>query len=268
VQLDAADEFRQAAMSLAVPPLVPEACGVDDAVAAYPTLGVPLAEDVGGQVLSWNPRTVPHLLISGDHGSGKTVTLQNLGAQLARAHWAVHIAGREREYHGFRDWPNVRCVATRTDDQAALIDHLSELLWQRRWSVSVADTGREFAPAVLLVDSVPELPDYITAERPERGQQVKRELATLLQLGREFRIHVAIAGTRPGLPDQRLSGATLWGADIAFNAVELPLIPNPYRDSDFQSRRDLADLRPARSSYPPADLASRSSKDDTDESEQ
>jgi DNA translocase FtsK/SpoIIIE-like protein len=256
VQLDAADEFRQDAMSLVVPPMVPEAYGVDEAVAAYPTLRVPLAEDVGGQVLSWNPRSVPHLLISGDHGSGKTVTLQNLGAQLARAHWAVHIAGGEREYHGFRDWPNVRCVATHTDDQVALIDHLvSELLAQRQWSVRVADAGREFAPAVLLVDSVPALTENIAAEQPERKQRAIDGLNTLLIIGREFRVHVVIAGTRHGLPGQKLSDATLWGAAIAFNAVELPLILNPYRDRDFHSRRDLAVLRPARSSYPPADLA-------------
>jgi hypothetical protein len=249
-------------MSLVAPPVVPEACGVDAAVAAYPTLRVPLAEDVGGQVLSWNPSSVPHLLVSGAHDCGKTVTLQNLGAQLARAHWAVYIAAcSEQAYHWCRDWPNVRCVATRTDDQVALIDCVSELLWQRKSSMR----GGEFAPAVLLVDSVPELIDTAAAaDQPERGQQVMRGISALLRLGRVFRIHVVIAGTRCGLTGQVLSGASLWGSDIALNAVEFPLSLSPYRDGGFAGQRDVEVLRPARSSYPPADLAPRPPKDDMD----
>lgn len=232
-------EDSPGATSLLAPPLVDEVGGVDAAAAAYPTMRVALAEDAGAQLICWHPPTQPHLLISGGYRVGKTVTLQNLAAQLARAHWAVYLAAcQEREYQQFRDWPNVRCVATSADDHIAVIDHLCELLRQRQWC---AGAGAEFAPVVFLIDSVPELIDDIIVEKPPRRQRISDGIKHLLRLGRSWRIHVVIAGTRRDL-------------DYAFDTVEIPLRLSPYRDDIVQSQRDLARLRPARSSYPPAEF--------------
>lgn len=142
-----------------------------------------------------------------------TSTIHTFITQAARAHWAVNIVDRKNiEYRGFRDWPNVQCVATRIEDQIALI-HRIWLLMKERYEAGEAGTARteDFTPLILVLDEFTELIKDIAAwyikmrsSRPAtetRGWPkelpIEEEVGSLLRLGRTARIHVIIGMQRP-----------------------------------------------------------------------
>lgn len=156
-----------------------------------------------------------HLYLAGTSmiPTHNTSTIHTFITQAARAHWAVNIVDRKNiEYRGFRDWPNVQCVATRIEDQIALI-HRIWLLMKERYEAGEAGTARteDFTPLMLVLDEFTELIKDIAAwyvklrsSRPAaetRGWPkelpIEEQVGSLLRLGRTARIHVIIGMQRP-----------------------------------------------------------------------
>ncbi|MCA2338803.1 hypothetical protein [Mycobacterium avium] len=159
-----------------------------------------------------------------------------------RAHWAVHIIAASHDDSGYRelrDWPNVRCVATRPAEQIALITGLQELLQQRLCSAGAASSHRD-APVVLFVDTWHQLLAAIMSSGYHRS--VVDALAALLRLGRAARIHVVMAGA-----SRERHAASGWISDIVYLANELRLRQSPYRDGLMPIDPML---RPTQWSYP------------------
>lgn len=212
-----------------------------EAIAKYPSATFAIAEDSRGQVASWQPATQPHQLITGcscGPESATTAAIQTLAAQCARAHWAVHITASHDDpgYRQLRNWPNVRCVATRPAEQTALLTHLEDVLRHRQLNGGV----HRDAPLVLFIDGWHELANP-SPENRGRHDPATTALAMLLRLGRSMRIHVVMA-QNPG---------PVIDIDIRFNfGSELHLHTNPYLPEHAQIGRRLAALRPTRPSYP------------------
>lgn len=206
-------ELRPRLPRLLWPRIYPEAAGVAGAVADYKNIRIVYAYDEDRQSISWQPRKVPHRLMIGPTGSGKTSAIHTFITQIARAHWAVNIVDRKNiEYRGFRDWPNVQCVATRIEDQIALIHHIW-LLMKQRYEAGESGAARteDFTPVLLVLDEFTELVKDIASwyvklrsSRPSSETKgwpkelpTEEEVGSLLRLGRTARIHVIIGMQRP-----------------------------------------------------------------------
>ncbi len=242
-------DVDQIAVALAQPPRIEETDGSHSAIADWKITRVQIAEDSSGRPVFWRPAGGSLLLVVGRAASGKTMTLQNIATQLAREHWAVHIAARRAaEYQDFKHWPNVCGVATGTREHAALIHHLSTLMRIRQNS-----GDQRCAPVVLVIDSLPEVIGALAgADSPAVA-----EIEQLLRLGRALKIHV-VAGA-----DMTVVGALACTKASSMSHYFLDRLllaeaPNSARLAD----RNLGELRPSRSSYPEIDLNELTSHSD------
>ncbi|EIU51611.1 MULTISPECIES: hypothetical protein [Mycobacteriaceae] len=247
-------------LPLSRPPWTPEAAGVEDAIAAYPTTQFAVAEDPWGKVAWWRPTSEPpHQLITcGRCGpqSATTAAVQTLAAQCAWAHWAVHIVAAgdvDSGYWELREWPNVRCVATSLGEMITAITGLQELLRQRldHAYAGVGQADRN-APVVLLIDYWHQLLASARFTKSEHHKLVANALGQLIRLGRVVRIHVVLAGSSS-------VGPPFWWPGTDCDISELQLC-SPYVDGFTPIYRRLGSLRPTRSSYPLLDLDTRHSR--------
>lgn len=205
--------LRPTLPKLVWPRVYPETAGKAAALAAYRSCKFVYAYDEDRKPISWEPRKVPHRLIIGPTGSGKTSTIHTFITQASPAHWAISIADRKNvEYKGFRDWPNVQMVATRIEDQIALIHYAWVLMKQRYESVeSGAARIEDFPPVLLVLDEFTELVKDIASwyiklrgSRPAAETKgwpkelpIEEEVGSILRLGRTARIHIIIGMQRP-----------------------------------------------------------------------
>lgn len=206
-------QLRPTLPKLVWPRVYPETAGNAAALAAYRSCKFVYAYDEDRKPISWEPRKVPHRLIIGPTGSGKTSTIHTFITQASRAHWAISIADRKNvEYKGFRDWPNVQMVATRIEDQIALIHYAWVLMKQRYESVETgAARIEDFPPVLLVLDEFTELVKdiaawYIKLRGSRKPSEIKgwpkelpieEEVGSILRLGRTARIHIIIGMQRP-----------------------------------------------------------------------
>ncbi|MGV7383179.1 FtsK/SpoIIIE domain-containing protein, partial [Mycobacterium kansasii] len=66
------------------PPVQPPVSTVEQACATYDHAAIPLAVDEEGNVIEWNLKVNPHMLLMGPTGTGKTATIHNAIVQAAR----------------------------------------------------------------------------------------------------------------------------------------------------------------------------------------
>lgn len=204
-------EERPTLPKLLWPRIYPELTSLKEATTKYRNTLIYFAENEDRQPITWHPRKVPHRLIIGPTGSGKTSSIHTFITQTARSQWAVNIVDRKNiEYRGFRDWPNVQCVATRIEDQIALI-HSTWVLMKQRYEASETGAARteDFPPVLLVLDEYTELVKDIatwyaklvsTTEDTKKWPKflpTEEEVGSILRLGRTARIHVLIGMQRP-----------------------------------------------------------------------
>lgn len=205
-------ELRPTLPKMLWPRVYPEPATLQEAIDNYPTTRFYFAEDEDRQPISWHPPVIPHRLIIGPTGSGKTSSIHTFITQAAVAHWAVNICDRKNvEFRGFRDWPNVQCVATRIEDQIALIHRMWMIMKERYALTETGDSNMEdFVPILLVLDELTELlkdiDSYYTKLKqrfPKESKNWPKELPTeeeigsIIRLGRTARIHMIIGMQRP-----------------------------------------------------------------------
>lgn len=205
-------ELRPTLPKLLFPRIYGEPATLQEAIANYPDTRFFYAEDEDRQPISWWPKKVPHRLIIGPTGSGKTSSIHTFITQAARCHWQVFVCDRKNvEFRGFRDWPNVACVATRIEDQIALIHRVWMIMKERYALGESGDANTEdFVPIMLVLDELTELLKDIDSYYSKLKQRfpkesknwpkelpTEEEIGSILRLGRTARIHIIIGMQRP-----------------------------------------------------------------------
>lgn len=152
---------------------------------------------------------IPHILIGGSTGSGKTLLLKLILAQLIRNGAVVHIA----DFKGGVDYPTqwAESCDIITDESTlihtldAIVDELNsrkELLrfcGQPNIAVYNRSAATPIPRIVFACDEVAELLDKTGAgkERKEQIGQIESYLSTIARQGRAFGIHLILATQRP-----------------------------------------------------------------------
>lgn len=213
-------EVRPALPAMAWVPVAPEG-DPQQLRSSYRSVSIPFAVDEDGQEMTWRPGVVPHFLVTGQTGMGKTSTSRAVIAGITRNGWALWIADvKQVEFRDLRDWPNVQVVAVTIPQIVAMIHRAHQVMMERYDLVSrgLAQLW-EFDPLFLLIDEYTEFVSMLKswyASVKVRGDATipptMDEVASLLRLGRTGRIHVKVTAQRP---DVTLFGAN--GGDMRDN---------------------------------------------------
>lgn len=193
----------------------PRALPDDDPLLNYRAVEIPYGVDEDGEMIAWRPAITPQWLIAGQTGSGKTSTAHGILAQITRYGWPVWIAdGKGIEFLGFQDWPNVQIVASRVEEQVAVI-HRAYQLMEHRYQLVVDRKARteDFEPLMLFVD---EFTDFVSNLLPwyqqikVKGDPTKPailgEIGSIARKGRTARVHMVLSMQRPDQAVLALTG--------------------------------------------------------------
>lgn len=185
-------------------------------IAAYPDTAFTYGIDEDGNLLSWQPRVLPHTLVIGATGSGKTSLTQTVIVDATRAGWPVIIIDfKGIEYTQFRDWPNVTMIIDTIEHAVAVIHHFYSVML-RRYEAVKRDPGKlnHIMPFLLVVDEYAEFMDRLNtfyASVKVKGEPRRcptlDEIDSILRLARSSRMHGYFGLQRP---DQKImdSGAS------------------------------------------------------------
>ncbi|MEA5456805.1 hypothetical protein SPF06_18945 [Sinomonas sp. JGH33] len=186
-------------------PPIPEMTGRPQDKENYET---PIAYGVDefGTVMAWRPWLQPMMLITGVTGRGKTVVAHSVLTELAARGWIIDVSDAKLvEFIGYKSWPNVRCVASRLEEQVRLI-HAAHDLMKERYAQIVDGSAKEedFEPYCLVVDEFAlwreDLTDwYMDIKRsgdPSKAP-APRKVAAIVRAGRTARVHLVTLTQRP-----------------------------------------------------------------------
>ena len=167
-----------------------------------------LGESLTGPV-TVNLAHIPHILLGGSTGSGKSVLLKLLLMQSLRKGAEVYIA----DFKGGVDFPKVwhqKCRMCFTEaDLLYTLNQLVAVLEYRKGRLAETGcpnldtyneaTGEDLPRLVFACDEVAEVLDKTgaDAERKKLLAQIESKLATIARLGRAFGIHLILATQRP-----------------------------------------------------------------------
>jgi len=177
-----------------------------DPLRAYDKVEIRFGRDEDGHELVWRPAIDPNLMVVGAPGTGKTVLEHSVLVSVAQFGWPVWILdGKAIEFLGFRAWPNVQVVASRVEEQVALITRAHEVM-EHRYQLIVNGRASEddFEPLMLFIDEWSDfranlLAWYTTAKG--KGMPVKpavlERVASIARKGRSARVHLLFATQRP-----------------------------------------------------------------------
>lgn len=170
------------------------------------TLGKSL---LGPEVVDLN--TIPHILIGGSTGSGKTILLKNLLYQAAMKEAVIYIADFKGGVDFNKKWHRIANVITDIDTLIAELDKIVKVLEDRKLLFHHMECAnlREynqrcpqffFQRVVFGCDEIAELLDKTGAlnkAEKEKISTVEKRLSTIARQGRAFGIHLILATQRP-----------------------------------------------------------------------
>ncbi len=171
-------------------------------------LAFALGEDAGGQSLVLDLAAMPHLLIAGATGSGKSVCINSLVASLLMTRppdelRMIMVDPKRVELTPFNGIPHLALPVIVEPDEVypALRGLINEMT--RRYRMMEAEGARNIAgynakaadPMPFLVLIVDELADLMMTG----GLEVEQQLVRLAQLGRAAGIHMVLATQRPSV---------------------------------------------------------------------
>lgn len=169
------------------------------------TWRIPLGVDEHHETVYWDLSTMPHMLVAGSTGGGKTVALSGLLVEaLARGFEVVLVDGKGTALAGFRDWPGVVQVGLgEPEDMAAAMEWAEDLMRDRYRRIR--ETGADpddFTPVLVLLDEAAEFAQNVEkwhARLPRTGNSRLPKVAPALdswrsiaRLGREGHVHLVV----------------------------------------------------------------------------
>lgn len=213
------------APALALPQQVPYPLLMPDLHDPDARLQLPVGVAEGGQVVTWDPRRSPHMLLAGPTGTGKTIFLNAVIMGALVRGWDVYLADpKELSFRGLPGWGGIRAIATSEDEMEAVIGTVYRLLRERYRQLKDFEINEdELQPILLVVDEAGELVERLNAYQTSHDKhqalieaaiaagrdpdEVKKPTGTknaelgkiwsLLRLGRQALIQVIIATQRP-----------------------------------------------------------------------
>ena len=187
---------------------LPELLRWSDAYLSPDSFVLTLGESFTGPV-TVNLAHIPHILLGGSTGSGKSVLLKLLLMQSLRKGAEVYIA----DFKGGVDFPKVwrqRChMAFTEQDLLYILGQLVAVLEYRKGRLAETGcpdldayneaTGDNLPRLVFACDKVAEVLDKTgrSKEDKELLAQIENRLSTIARLGRAFGIHLILATQRP-----------------------------------------------------------------------
>ena len=166
-------------------------------------------KSITGANVKVNLSKIPHILLGGSTGSGKSVLLKLLLMQALRKNCIVSIA----DFKGGVDYPKVwhdKCRICFDEDTLLLL--LTELVDELEWRKTVfretrcanldmynQQTGNTLQRHIFACDEVAEILDKtgLTKEQKEKVIQIENKLSIIARQGRAFGIHLILATQRP-----------------------------------------------------------------------
>lgn len=159
-----------------------------------------------------NLSTVPHILVGGSTGSGKTVLIQGLTHQALRHGMEVLLCDFKGVDFTCSRWNVPNCTKVLTVE--SLIDKLQsviELINYRRGGLQVTGTANidefnktqdksfQWSRYLIVIDEVAEVLDTIGATKEQKAQiaEIISMLSTIARQGRAFGIHLLLGTQRP-----------------------------------------------------------------------
>ncbi|WP_432563999.1 FtsK/SpoIIIE domain-containing protein [Kineococcus sp. SYSU DK003] len=196
-------------LAASVPHPAPTGRDDPDVLRNYDRVAIALAVDEDGREVMWRPAIDPHLMVVGATGTGKTVLLHGVLAEIASWGWQVFVNdAKSVEFLGFRQWPNVRAVATSIGEQVATI-HLVHRLMEERYAAIIDGRAHEsdFEPVVLVLDEFRDfygnLIDWYARVRvtgkggdPTKAPVIEK-VKSIARKGRTARVHLVLGTQRP-----------------------------------------------------------------------
>ena len=187
---------------------LPEKLEWKDSYLSLDSLVLVLGESYTGPV-TVNLTHIPHILLGGSTGSGKSVLLKLLLMQALRKGAEVYIA----DFKGGVDFPKVwheKCrMCFAEEDLCNILDQLVEELERRKSAFKALgcpnidaynETTEQPLPRLIFAcDEVAEMLDKTGAdnERKKLLSQIESMLSTIARQGRAFGIHLILATQRP-----------------------------------------------------------------------
>ncbi len=177
-----------------------------------PALTLPLGKDVAGSPSYANLARMPHLLVAGATGTGKTIFLNSLissllyqsGPELLRL---ILVDPKRVEFNTYNEVPHILCPVIY--DAQKTVNCLNWLINEmgKRFEILSAEKvknitgynekmlkdGREIMPYIVFI--VDELADLIMA----KGREIEVRIVRLAQLARAVGIHLVLATQRPSV---------------------------------------------------------------------
>ena len=153
--------------------------------------------------------TVPHILLGGSTGSGKTILLKLLLMQCVLKHAKLYIADFKGGVDFNKSWKQRAAIITEPDKLTDYLDALVEELHKRKRlfaekdCANIDEYNRNFNEnlprCIFACDEVAELLDKtgLGKKDKEQIQHYEAAIATLVRLGRAFGIHCILATQRP-----------------------------------------------------------------------
>jgi hypothetical protein len=195
-------ELRQELPTRVYPPVQAPVSTVEEACATYDHAAIPLAVDEEGNVIEWNLKVNPHMLLMGPTGTGKTATIHNAIVQAARLGVRIFIIDfKGGEFTSYRTYPNVVAVLTEPHEAIALVNTIYKEM-QQRYNLYKRNR-RALAskePFMIVFDEYTEFQEAIKtfyANTKEKGAPrdcpTLRQFSSLLRLGRTSRFHCVAA---------------------------------------------------------------------------
>lgn len=178
----------------------------------YKSTAIPFAVDAYGNVLAWDFRSSPHMLVSGPTSTGKTSLLMTIATQCAaRGINVVWLDPKGFDSPGLRDWPNFSLVTEGTDDDgmvahAAALRFIADTMRERLAQVKInPNRAGDFDPIIVLTDEfanlVMELLKFYARyqnRKIDKGRPpTEEDVGTILRTARAVGIHMVIGLQRP-----------------------------------------------------------------------